>query len=255
MKDFSIQCKISTNEFHFTQSRYNEVPLGNGTHYIGRLKNGQARLVSETVSLELTEGDVFYIPQGLPYQSYWIAGENGVTFDSFGFSEFPSASGKRFALQKITCNETQLRLIDALATETTQHQNSLKVAGLLLSLLSEVFGSLSNPEREDRQKVLADTALSVMRENFALSIPDVAASCNVSESSLYAAFRKCGYDTPIHEKQKILICKAVQLLISTDDSVEKISADLGFSSSSYFRKIFAKMAKKTPRQVRKEASI
>ena len=54
-------------------------------------------------------------------------------------------------------------------------------------------------------------------------------------------------------KQEILCEKAVQLLTTTDLSVEEISNRLLFSSSSYFRKIFKKYTGKTPRQIRKDS--
>ncbi len=255
MKEFTIQCKVRTLEHYFTQSRCNDISGGSELHYIGRIKKGSARLVSESVTVELSEGDVFYIPRGIPYKSFWFADNEGVRFDSFGFSEFPSAPGQRFAFQKIPYNNLQNSLMDELALETSRSENSLKVAGLLMSLLSQVFSSLARAEKNDKQKLLVNRALSVMRDNTAMDIPAVAVACAVSESGLYSAFRTCGCDTPIHERQMILVRKAVNLLISGDDPVEMISAELGFSSSSYFRKIIKKYTGKTPREIRKSAFL
>ena len=88
-----------------------------------------------------------------------------------------------------------------------------------------------------------------------LDIPAVAAACAVSQSGLYSACRQNGYKTPNAERQKILIEKAKNLLISTDEPIENISSVLGFSSSSYFRKIFVKVTGKSPRQIRRESFI
>ncbi len=255
MKDIAVYYKICTHEYHFVQDRCHDVHQGSPNHYIGRLKRGRARLVSDSVTLSLEVGDVFYIPKGLVYKSYWMAGETGVVFDSFGFSESPASMPGSMTLQKLSCSQEQLALMDRIASETALQQNSLRVAQDLLRLLSELLPLLAKAKREDRQRALADRAISIIKDDPALDIPAVAAICSVSESGLYAAFRKSGYDTPLHERQKLLIKKAIHLLVTTDTSVEQISADLCFSSSSYFRKIFKSLTGKTPREVRKDAPI
>lgn len=48
-----------------------------------------------------------------------------------------------------------------------------------------------------------------------------------------------------------MIQHAIELLIHTEMSIEEISRTIGFSSSNYFRKIFYKLTKKTPKELRK----
>ena len=59
--------------------------------------------------------------------------------------------------------------------------------------------------------------------------------------------------TPHALRQKILVEKAVELLTTTDIPIEEVSDRLGFSSSSYFRKILFAQTGKTPSAIRKEA--
>ena len=77
----------------------------------------------------------------------------------------------------------------------------------------------------------------------------------MSESGLYAFMREHGHTTPIGLKNRLLVEKAVELLSSTDLSVEEISARLGFCSSAYFRKIVKEQTGKTPTQLRKDAHL
>lgn len=58
-------------------------------------------------------------------------------------------------------------------------------------------------------------------------------------------------ETPTEFKQRVLINKAAELLQTTDLPIEEISWRLGFSSPSYFRKIFKKYHTESPREFRK----
>ena len=255
MKEIFLNSKILIREYSYAQNRTNNISSGNTHHYIARLKQGSARLVSDRGILELKSGDVFYIPKGLKYVSHWFVSDASVIFDSFGFSEFVCSGDKRFSLQKIEANETVISLMDEISNERAQHRNSLKVASLFLGLLSEVLPKMAEDEGHDKSSALTEKAILVMRENPFIDIHSVAEACSVSESGLYAAFRQSRYKTPNEERQRILIERAKNLLISTDAPIEQISAELGFSSSAYFRKIFSKFTGKSPRQIRQKSFI
>lgn len=98
-----------------------------------------------------------------------------------------------------------------------------------------------------------DRALAFMHAHTAYTVGDMAAHCGVSESGLYAAFQKHLGKTPMEVRHEILAEKAAELLSSTDLSVEEISDRLGFSSSSYFRKVLKKQTGQSPRAIRKHA--
>jgi AraC-like DNA-binding protein len=83
----------------------------------------------------------------------------------------------------------------------------------------------------------------------------VAAYCHVSTSGLYSIFKKQLGKTPNELHAEILCEKAVSLLSTTDKSVQEISDTLGFSSTSYFRKILKKHTGKAPLEIRKEAAF
>ncbi|MBE6729298.1 MAG: helix-turn-helix transcriptional regulator [Ruminococcaceae bacterium] len=80
---------------------------------------------------------------------------------------------------------------------------------------------------------------------------DVAKHCAVNESTLYWAFKTAANKTPNEIKNKFLCQKAIMLIINTNKSVQEISDSLGFSSTSYFRKILKANTGKTPREIRK----
>ena len=84
---------------------------------------------------------------------------------------------------------------------------------------------------------------------------ELARHCNMSESGIYAFFKKHMQDTPIGVKNRIKARRAVTMLETTNLSVEEISESLGFSSSAYFRKKIKEITGKTPQKIRKEARM
>ena len=71
--------------------------------------------------------------------------------------------------------------------------------------------------------------------------------------NVFNKLRDFGKTSPIEMKNKIKTERAVILLESTDDSVEKIIESLGFSSSAYFRKTVKRYTGMTPMKIRKNA--
>ena len=68
--------------YHYTDSRNFPNP-----HYLAQLIKGHAKLVSRDTVVELSEGDVFYIPMDYPYESFWY-GEI-IEWHSYCFTYFP----------------------------------------------------------------------------------------------------------------------------------------------------------------------
>lgn len=57
--------------------------------------------------------------------------------------------------------------------------------------------------------------------------------------------------TPIEYKNNLCIKYAITQLASTEKkSIEEISAKIGFESSTYFRRVFKDITKRTPREYR-----
>lgn len=104
------------------------------------------------------------------------------------------------------------------------------------------------------KEIINQTKNYLIHHPFA-SVKELAKHCAVSEAALYSAFQKSSDITPNELKNRLLLEKAKELLISTDKSVEYISDVLNFSSTSYFRKKFKKHFGITPREMRKQYRI
>jgi len=87
-----------------------------------------------------------------------------------------------------------------------------------------------------------------------LSIKNISKNINVSKSVLYKNFHanfNCTVSEYIHSKR---IEKSLELLTGTDLSIEEISQMVGFSSASYYSKMFKKQIGMAPLKYKKNST-
>lgn len=239
------------NSFFFTRycyKRYHhtDASAGANRHFFGILDQGRCRIVSRDRTIEAEAGQLFYIPLGLPYQSYWFS-EGEIVLRSYGFDGFPEEQEGDFPLQVLP--EVLAALLDGV--ELTGHTDS-KSLGALFTAIGQILPHMERSGRE-RARCLWVEAVAYLQAHPQATAGEMARHCGVSESALYAAFKRHN-STPNQTRQELLVRQAKQLLTTTDSSVQAISDQLGFSSSSYFRKILYRHTGKTPSQIRKAAA-
>ena len=215
-------------------------------NYIARLLKGTAKIVSDKKTILIHEGDVFYIPKNLGYQSYWYGEE--INFLSIGFMDLGTMEGGPFELQVIPCKENLANRLSDIPTTGTKV--SCEALCIFYDVMSRVIPLLSK-DSESPSSHLAEKISQCIRDNPFSTLGDIATMCSVSEPQIYVVFKKIMHKTPNDYRQKVLCDKATELLITTDKNIEEISSILNFSSSSYFRKILKKHTGKTPREIRK----
>ena len=218
-------------------------------HYLAYMESGYGRLVSAEGDqmIELAPGDVFYIPKGMRYQSFWQA-EEQIVFHSYGFRLLPSPDQKKYFMQKIKLSPAltaQVRSIPIISPINSEAVGALytTLAAILPLMESAPLGA---------EAILCDKATQYMTKHPNVTVSDIARHCGVSESAIYNAFRHVLGITPNTQRQILLCDRAIELLTTTDRPIEEISDTLGFSSSSYFRKVFFARTGQTPSEVRKK---
>lgn len=228
-------------KYHFTDLSKTPVPR----HYFGCLIKGSAIIKSQQQELHLHAGEIFYIPKGLYYQSRWFGEE--IEFYSFGFEIAPTTQS--FLLQKVVCSESAKVLFAELCQEIPFTEKGI---GKLYRFFGEVSDGMEKAKNKHINPTL-EKAVAYISANPNAKISDVAYHCRISESGLYALFKRQTGKTPNDFRLEILCEKAVGLLSTTNQSVQQISDAAGFSSTSYFRKVLRKYCGKTPLQIRKES--
>lgn len=235
--------------FNFKNRHHTDNSSGTRCHHIGYIKSGSATFDVSGTLYTFNQGDVFYTPPNCRYHSYW-EGES-ICYDSYAFGTFVQHHNTEYGVQKLQMSD---RAWEVLYTLTENKQINCRTVGLLYDLLYEVLPHMTPTVRDPSREMLS-RARSYIRENIDCAVPALARHLGVSESALYTLFREKGNTTPITEKNRIRAEKAVELLETTDLSVEEISSRLLFSSAAYFRKILFAFYGKTPREMRKNKSI
>lgn len=248
MNDIFYYKNFCFNFFTFKQYKYTDKRTGSPFHYLAYIIKGHSKLVSDDISITVSPGELFYIPKGLSYQSYWNS-EDDIQFLSFGFHHFPETGSKQFVLQKIDCDEQIKELIKNIPMK--KEADSF-VIGAFYTVLSKIVAHLESKPINKKNQIL-DTATRYIYDNPNCSVADVAAYCHISKSELYYIFKNKSDFTPNELIQKIRCEKAEAMLTTTDKLIQEISEALGFSSASYFRKILKFYTGKTPREIRNQA--
>ena len=241
---------IQLKSFHHTDNG-----AGIPNHFIARMQRGSGvirALSGEELSLEA--GDVFYLPMGLQYHSYWTtdgSDDPAVSWESYGFIHLPVNGEDRYVMQKISPSAKATHWLDLLKQDQTVSPASV---GYLYLFLSEVLPDLRIAE-SDPKTALLQTAFRYIQEHDSFSVPELARACGISESGLYALFRDCAGTSPIDIKHRLIAERAVLMLTTTDLTVEAIASSLDLCSSAYLRRILKKQTGQTPVQIRKEARL
>lgn len=240
--DLFYFCEINFNKYHYTDNR-----AGSPNHYIAIMNKGRCKLVSENQTIEINEGDVFYIPLGIPYQSFWY-GNNDITFKSLGFRFFPEANEKKFCLQKINCDESIKNKLNKITMNKTVTSDTLCD---FFSILNQLLPLMQTENLSSNERICIK-AKEYIYQNTECCAANIARHCRISESTLYLAFKTTLHKTPNEIKNEILCEEAVFLLSTTNKTVQEISDTLCFSSTSYFRKALKRHIGLTPREIRKK---
>ena len=247
MNDIIFCQNFKFNEFCYRETTHRDNSHGVAFHFIGFMKHGRGRIVTREQVVEIEENEMFYIPKGCKYHSYWIA-EDTVRFDSIGFLYFPTASSNGYNLQKIAYT-------DEISTAFAPLSNNKEIDNTSIGYLYHLLGLLESVltvAHTDKDVALYEKMLLFMHKEPRLTISEYAANCEVSESLLYHYVKRVSGKTPNCLRQEILCQKAAELLVTTNYTIEEICDKLEFSSAAYFRKVFGSIYKKSPSQMRKE---
>lgn len=142
-------------------------------------------------------------------------------------------------------------------------QNQVDIEFQTRSLLSEIWLLLLQEiENMDEQDTMTNTQnqerllmmLSFIHENYAkkLSLDEIAQSASVSKRECLRCFQNGIHESPFDYLMGYRIECAKKMLKSTDVPITEIALATGFSTNSYFSKIFRRESGETPRNYREQ---
>lgn len=231
---------------------------------IGLILDGEAEFTpcpqGSGESVTVSQGDLILVPITSRYISKWH-GDGGVRYISYHFS-FAADSGisekNGLVLQKITPPDPEgVRRQFEYAHEHYAGSTAerLTVLGEFYAFLASILPELHHtPERKYDERIRRAIEYIRLHSEEDLSIPALATMCNISVSHFYTKFREEVGMTPIDYKNSILVSRATRLLLYGNyDSIEAIADALGFTSATYFRRVFKKVTGKSPSEYKRTA--
>lgn len=216
---------------------------GNFRHYIHYIAKGSAVYYTEQGTFSAQAGDLIYLPMDIQFTGHY----RDRHIISCGFTHFPEALEHNYLPQKLP---------DAFIPQFLDIPKNIMPDSSTLAkfytLLSQLLPHLKKSEKNFPQSLEEKIRIFLWR-NFTCQVQDIANHFQMSVPNLYRVLKEAGCQTPNQIKQEILLQKAMLWLTDTDNTVERISSELGFSSTNYFRKVFKAHTGKSPRAYRQEA--
>lgn len=228
-------------------------------HYcMGLILKGEGRFNFNDRSVLVKRGDIIFVPVTSEYVSVW-RGDPDILYISMHFSFGAYALFPRYRsyeIQRVPVHDFERMEKDfrfALENFAGDRSSRMAVLSIFYRIMSVVFPQLkytSIPKLDKRIKKAVEYIDLNYRQD--ISINHLARLCNMSVSYFYNIFKKSVGMTPIAYKNKVCINHAALILINEPHKlIEEISAELGFYSSTYFRRVFKDITGRTPREYRK----
>lgn len=240
---------------HHGQHRNDRSRNGWSNSCLGYVLKGNAEFKAGNTDIVLGPGSVIYIPKGQCYISEW-RGKPTAEFYSLNF-EFKGASigGDPFAFQAYQDRQGALRHHFEKIQKALASEKMVWALSEFYQLYASLGQKLTRSADPMNRSVVAP-AIRYLDEHFIeeFSIGQLAGLCQLGESQFYAEFKKNTGLTPVEYKNRCRIRRAVQLLASRDNNIERISDQLNFSSPSYFRRVLKQVTGLKPKEVQRQAS-
>jgi AraC-like DNA-binding protein len=108
-----------------------------------------------------------------------------------------------------------------------------------------------NEKKQDAKNLINDAILYMQSElHQQLSVEDMALKQNLSASHFSNLFRKATGMAPLDYFIHLKLQKACMLLFSSDITIKKVAAEIGYNDPYYFSRLFKKYMKVSPEQYR-----
>lgn len=228
----------------------------------GRIKNGllyitegEVRFLEESGNkLTADCGKLILIPQGHRYRMQYVGEKTSfilVNFDTVSMCGEPVALSDRLeVLTKEVADKRVANILSKMKDCSLSEDSStvFRLKELFYRLLSVIFEEdmLIDTSKPKYANIIPGVAM--LRKNYLenLSIPELAAACNISVSSFRALFTECYGMSPIQYRNRLRIKRAKTLLADGGYTVAEVAAESGFYNVSYFIRFYKKAVGETP---------
>lgn len=122
-------------------------------------------------------------------------------------------------------------------------------------ITESIRGQESNNKSNDSNRIKAMLSFINQHFNEKLSLGEIAEAASISEREALRCFQRCVKMTPFEYLTERRVQEAADRLKGTDESIMMVGELCGFSSGSYFGKVFKEKMGCTPKIFRKKVNI
>ena len=248
-----LQVEVAEQAHH----HFFDASAGKINSSFGYVEKGSVVLHSLRNTITVPEGSLFYVPNGVRYQSVWT-GSPEIKQYCFhiiqkNYDLTTDAYHPLQVVKELSTPETGAlfkQIYQLFATEDRIQQ--LKGLSLYYQFYAQVLPLLKEEapvQYSAGVRAAVHYIEEMYRENFTMEA--LAEACFVSASTLYHQFKKELRITPVQFRNEIRIEKAASELRNTDLPISEIAQRNGFNSSTYFFEVFKKHSGLTPAEYRK----
>jgi AraC-like DNA-binding protein len=254
--------------------KYAQIGLAAALHYHDELEfvmvfDGDFAITVDSKEYFAKKGDVVFVGSGVPHSTRYISPSlTGLV--QFRENDFLSSSITKIIKYSVKFNnlsECKVRIIKNpelfAALERLMLESEEKHAAFEIFVRSEIYkilgllyrnGILLDTERffqtKEIQKILP--SLEYVNKNYSdnISLEDVSSLMGFDPSYFCRIFKSATGTTFTEYLNFVRVCKAEKLLSTTNKSILEISESVGFSSLSYFNRVFKKIRNSSPSHYR-----
>ncbi len=244
------------------------------THYHDEIEllsidEGELSLLVNGKRHHCQKGDVIFISARIPHATYYAEGRCSYTLVQFRpehflgdsnntgkyFNRFIRNAGLPFAIIR---SEELSTLIEKAFTERQKELDSyaIYVKGTVYAMIALLCreGALSSQNSSysaDIVKLLPSIAYIEEHSADDLTLEEIAGVQNLNPSYFCRLFKKASGSGFVDYLNFVRICKSEKLLAKSNDSILDVAYEVGFSSVSYFNRIFKRYKNCTPTEYRR----
>jgi len=221
---------------------------GRPNYGIMLLLNGRIDFIFGDECVSTKAGDLIFLPKHSHYEAVF---HRETTYAYDYLVNFDTATGfchenipvKLLGDATYVCSD----YLKQIARESfAVNSSSLRKKGLLYLLFDTI---ISLQKKEDSAlHAIIDKAQTLLKNDYEISIADIARACCTSESHLRRLFCKHVGMSPAKYRMRMKLNRAMYLLNLSDLSINEIAASLNFYDTAYFCKTFREHTGMSPRQ-------
>ncbi len=244
---FAALSFFTVSKYHYTEDTVCNYKNSPRPHYcMGLVLKGKGVFEYDEGIVEVSAGDIIFVPVGSRYISHW-KGSPDTTYISMHFSFFSHAQfpgNKKMNIQKIApisireFDDIFIRAFTDYERDGGCNFSSLACFFYIMNLINNRIKYDEERKYDERIERVVSYIENHYYEN--CTIDELASIAHMSISHFHAKFKDIMSVSPIEYRNSIRIRYAIMSLIKGNKTIECISEELGFESTTYFRRVFKK---------------